>query len=241
MDWEQLKRNPLTWIAGVGLVLFFMNRASSSPIPKIPTNPAPNPTNPPGTPGCAYKSSGNGFPKTQTEKIARVKSYILAYNAGVERTAFGLGFIGSDYAGILASALVSKSALYGIPLDILVAVCKRESSFNYWLFDSYVKSQINKGGAIGPMQVKPAAFQQVGMDPQSLIGWEPHSNRIYYAVAAGAKYLLWIKNQMPDRPWCDVLHAYYCGVTGFLKNGCRNDSYVNQIVAWANQYTDLKG
>jgi len=237
MGWGQLGRNPFTWVAA-GLALYLVSRNRSS-LPNPPISPGPG--NPPTTTTpCTYQYTSGGFSKSDAEKIARVKSYIVGYNAGAERTAVGMGYRGSDYVGVLASALVTRAGMFGIPVDILVAMSQRESSFNYWLSDVLVKTQIEKGGAIGPLQVKPVAFRQVGFTPEFLIGWQPDDNRIYYAVSAGAKYLAWTKSQLPNYSWCDVLQSYYCGVNGFLRNGCRNDPYVSKIIGWANQYTDLK-
>ncbi|RIH89267.1 hypothetical protein Mrose_00407 [Calidithermus roseus] len=39
--------------------------------------------------------------------------------------------------------------------------------------------------------------------------------------------------------WCDLLHAYNVGPNAF-KAGKRNWPYVNKIIGWANQYTELK-
>lgn len=222
---------------------------------KDSSTPPPPPPGPPRG-GCAYPPPGQPIQKTPKELETRVRSIIEAHNIGVSQRAVDKwAYNGRTYAAQLAFSLFVAAGQFGVPLDILVALCRRESDFNYWLGRAHVANQLQgvngcprpwpteggkaKGLAIGPLQVKPVAACQVGIDFSRLNSYSDDEMRLLVAVQAGAKYLAWTRDQLPGRPWCDVLHAYYCGVAGF-NAGCRNNNYVNQIMAWAREYSELR-
>jgi hypothetical protein len=149
---------------------------------------------------------------------------------------------GRSVAHVVAGALSQAWGL-GVPPDLVTAVARRESNFNpyvdrvaYSLEISHNGEECIPGSEIGPMQVMPCAFRQVGMDPTRLL----HVNffeRVYLATAAGIRYLAWLKSQFPT--WCDVLNAYNVG-PGAFREGERSPEYVSTIIRWAIEYSELR-
>lgn len=202
--------------------------------------PKPTPKSPPAA-GCSYprRDLPPAPAKTNAELVRRVVSVIKASNARAEGIALEQGYRGrAVFSQFLAESLVAAAQKYAVPLDILVAVCNRESSFRYFLADDLLRTALPTNRAVGPMQVERDAFRQVGFRPELLLGWSPHENRIRFAVMAGAAYLAWTRRQVGES-WCNTLHAYYEGVTGF-RRGRRNQPYVDRIIEWANSYTELR-
>lgn len=216
--------------------------------------PTPTPTN---GAGCGYPQTG--LPPAPAKTIAelqnRVWRTILDYNGKVNDTANAMGFapdiIGKTYAKYLAEYLVESATKNKVPLDLLVALARRESAFVPtvttgrfealgWTDDA-IRKAVQNQWAIGPLQVKPMVFTEVGLAsparwPGDPVPWK-HPARLRDAVEAGARYLA--KQQNRFGSWCAALHAYQVG-PGAYQQGKRNTSYVNQIINWANQYTDLR-
>jgi len=144
------------------------------------------------------------------------------------------------------SALKNK-----VPLDLLVALARAESGFaptvttnRYealgWT-DEAIRKAVANQWAIGPLQVKPMVFLEVGLpSPSRWLGdpvpWK-HPARLRDAVEAGARYLVKQRNQFGS--WCAALHAYQVG-PGAYQQGRRNENYVSKIIGWANGYTELQ-
>ncbi|HEU4742604.1 MAG TPA: transglycosylase SLT domain-containing protein, partial [Meiothermus sp.] len=156
-----------------------------------------------------------------------------------------------QYARDLAAALVGAAQSAGVPLDLLVAQARRESHFlptvvtNTYLSigweDDAIRRAVANNWAIGPLQVKPVVFVEVGLPPPSRwlgdpVRWSSQA-RLRDAVLAGARYLKKQRDQYGS--WCAALHAYTVGPTAY-SNGARADSYVSQIINWANGYTELR-
>ncbi|MGC8877584.1 transglycosylase SLT domain-containing protein [Thermus sp.] len=149
---------------------------------------------------------------------------------------------GRTVAHIVAGALAQAEGL-GVPVDLVVALARRESTFNPHVDRVAYALQISQNGAncasgseIGPLQVKPCAFRQVGMDPTLLLSM-PFPARVQYATAAGIRYLAWLRARLPT--WCDALHAYNVGYGAYQK-GSRNLAYVADVVRWATDYSELR-
>lgn len=260
-----MKRTYLLAVLGILLLVASAARvggaSSSTPTP-TPPNPVapPTPAPPRGPTGkCGYPAPGgpSPLPKTNQELWERLRDIILRENPRVRIVAARHGYPLSspDYPTTLAKWLVRASAVFGVPLELLAAVCWRESSFNFylgfaqiaddlmgvkeckrpWPVDPTTKKLI--GGALGPMQVMPYTAYDMGYCPVNWLKLNDGEARLFTALYAGAKYL----RQMRDRTgnWCDALHAYYWGFADW-QSGKRNPEYVADIVGRANAWTELK-
>ena len=200
--------------------------------------PDPTPTPPMEVGVCPYPPPGPPpLDKDRWSLIDRISEV----NPALARQSCG-DCGGRNLAQIVAGALAQAEGM-GVPPDLVVALARRESSFNPHVDRVAYALQISSNGAtcasgseIGPLQVKPCAFRQVGMDPTLLLNM-PTPARVQYATAAGIRYLVWLRGQFLT--WCDVLHAYNRGPTAY-RRGERNDAYVDQILAWASQYSELR-
>ena len=194
------------------------------------------------TPDCPYPPSGPPpLDKGRWDIIDRIYARILEVNPALGRQSCReCG--GRTLAHVVAGALARAEGM-GVPVDLVVALARRESTFNPHVDRVAQALQISDGGRtcasgseIGPLQVKPCAFRQVGMDPTLLLEM-PFPARVQYATAAGIRYLAWLKAQFPT--WCDVLHAYNRGPTAF-RRGERNPAYVADVIRWATEYSELR-
>lgn len=194
----KLPENKTLWvIGGIGLLVLATARAGSqmaNPAPGVnpgepPSDPPDGKPTPPGSPppgktSCGYPAQIPVVapPKTTAELIGRVKAIILSENPKAEQNArhpsepFG-GYTGkTPFVDVLADALVRSAKLYKLPIDLLVAHCRVESTFGYYLRDEYIRKQADGvtrgcprpwptrknsegksylvGRAIGPLQVK---------------------------------------------------------------------------------------
>jgi hypothetical protein len=142
-----------------------------------------------------------------------------------------------SYNDSIASA-ISYAKESNLPVDFVAAMVWRESTFGRELNPLERKIQWNE--PIGPLQVRPVAFKDVGMNPALMIGISEHQ-QIHIAVQAGMKYLNKLRTDyLKNSNWCDLLHAYNVGI-GDFKAGKRNYTYVNSILEKASQYSDLRG
>lgn len=228
------------WLgAAAGALILLRPRGGLNPNAK----PAPTPRD--GS-GCGYPRSDlpPAVAKTNAELIERTWRIILADNGRVNDLAQSYGYEASpgQYARDLAAALVGAAQSAGVPLDLLVAQARRESSYlptvvtNTYLSigweDDAIRRAVANNWAIGPLQVKPPVFVEVGLpSPKRWLGdpvrWSSPA-RLRDAVLAGARYL----KKQRDRygSWCAALHAYTVGPTAY-SNGARADKYVSQIIA----------
>lgn len=250
MAWARLLSNPWVW-AGVGLlVLARPKTANISPNAKPPATPTTGA-------GCGYPAPGlpPAPAKTVAELQNRVWQAILNYNGKVNDTANAMGFvpdtIGKTYAKYLAENLVESAIKNKVPLDLLVALARAESAFiptvttsRYeavgWTDDA-IRKAVQNQWAIGPLQVKPMVFVEVGLAsparwPGDPVLWK-HPARLRDAVEAGARYLAKQRNRFGS--WCAALHAYNVG-PGAYQQGKRNNDYATKIIRWANGYTELR-
>lgn len=206
------------------------------PRPASPSAPSPSPT--PTT--CRYQP-GSGLAKSYEELIYRIHERIREVKPNLGTC---IPSSGTPCTIVLASALAT-SMNYGIPPDIATALAWRESRFNLYLETDRIRAALGKGACtsaagteLGPLQVKPAVFCQVGKDPQKLLAMDI-TGRIWYAVGAGVAYLEWLRGQFPGASWDDLLQAYNVGPTAF-RQGKRNPDYACAIINRANLYTELK-
>ncbi len=250
MAWAKPLSNPWLWGAVAAGVVLLRPRGALSPAAKPPATPTTGA-------GCGYPQAGlpPAPAKTVAELQNRVWKTLLEYNGKVNDTANSLGFvpdiIGKTYAKYLAEYLVESGLKNKVPLDLLVAVGQAESAFvptvttgRYealgWT-DEAIRKAVQNQWAIGPLQVKPMVFLEVGLpSPSRWLGdpvpWK-HPSRLRDAVEAGARYLAKQRNRFGS--WCAALHAYQVG-PGAYQQGRRNETYVKKIIAWANGYTDLR-
>ncbi|MCS7226847.1 MAG: lytic transglycosylase domain-containing protein [Gloeomargarita sp. SKYB31] len=214
-----------------GLAAYFLLRPRPSPSPG--PSPLPSPT-------CPYQS-GSGLAKGYEELVYRIHERIREV-----RPSLGVCIpaSGTPCTLVLASALATAPN-YGIPPDIATALAWQESRFNLYLETERIQRALARGRCtsasgteLGPMQVKPAAFCQVGKDPAEMLGMGM-VGRIWYAVGAGLAYLEWLKKQFPGASWADLLQAYNVGPTAF-RQGRRNPAYACGVISRANVYTELK-
>lgn len=244
----QLTRNPWVWLLGtIGLALFLRSRG-------LNPNAKPAPTPRDGA-GCGYPRSDlpPAIAKTNAELIERTWRIILADNGRANDLAQSYGYeaLPGQYARDLAAALVGAAQSAGVPLDLLVALARRESAFaptvvtNTYLSigwgDEAIRRAVQNNWAIGPLQVKPNVFPEIGLPPPKRwlgdpVRWSSQA-RLRDAVLAGARYLA--KQKSRYGTWCAALHAYTVGPAAY-DSGKRADGYVSQIIAWANEYTELR-
>lgn len=230
MDARALAKNPLVWIGVGALVLLARGRSSGGP------TPAPNPGggNSP-KPGCDYQPGQVNLEDTREGQIQKVLYRMLKYNPRVNDSC---ATCSNRAVGLyIAQSLVDAARSVKLPLDLLTALAQRESGFNPEVSD--IRARLERDRAIGPLQVRKVAFLDVGLNPYAMIG-APDPNNINYSILAGAWYLAKLRDRyLPGASWCDLLHAYNVGPNAF-RAGRRNWPYVNAIIGWANQYTELK-
>ncbi len=207
--------------------MILVSRAGAKPAPAKSRCPYP-PADPP------------PLDKGRWDLLDRIYARIVEFNPALGRTCAQCG--GRTVAQIVAGALAQAEGM-SVPVDLVVALARKESSFNphvdrvgYALQISDNGSNCAGGSEIGPLQVKPCAFRQVGMDPRLLLDM-PFPARVQYATAAGIRYLAWLRERLPT--WCDVLHAYNVGLTAYRK-GSKNPSYVADVIRWATEYSELR-
>ncbi|MFD3005142.1 lytic transglycosylase domain-containing protein [Thermus tengchongensis] len=229
-------KDKLLWLGlgGVALLALAGGRAAAASRPRGGFS---------GSPSCPYPPSDPPLDKTRWDLIDRIYARIVEANPALRSSCGDCG--GRSLAAIVAGALAQAEGM-GVPPDLVVAVAWRESRFNPYVDRVTEALRLSKDGAncasgteIGPMQVKPCAFRTVGMDPTLLLNM-PTPSRIQYAVAAGIRYLRWLKEtRLPGSTWCDVLHAYNVGPGAFL-SGKRNPAYVQAVLAKAAEYSELR-
>lgn len=250
MAWAKLLSNPWVW-GGVGLLVLTRPRSPNlSPNAKPPATPTTGA-------GCGYPAPG--LPPTPAKTVAelqnRVWQAILNYNGKINDTANAMGFvpdtIGATYAKYLSEYLVESALKNNVPLDLFVAQAQAESAFiptvttnRYeaigWTDDA-IRKAVQNQWAVGPLQVKPMVFTEVGLAsparwPGDPVPWK-HPARIRDAVEAGARYLAKQRNHFGS--WCAALHAYNVGPSAY-QQGKRNNTYAEKIIRWANGYTELR-
>jgi soluble lytic murein transglycosylase-like protein len=136
----------------------------------------------------------------------------------------------------VAEAL-AQAEHWQLPPDLVTAIAWQESRFNPHIDN--IGRRVAEGREIGPMQVRPIAFRDVGMDPLLAIGL-PLPQRVAYVVAAGLAYLRLLQTRhLSGASWCSILHAYNVGPTAYLA-GRRNHVYVNSVIRQALQYSELR-
>lgn len=189
-----------------------------------------------GVGGCGYPPPGPPpLPKTQAELVRRIEARILEANPN-------LGVSICDELNRRSCALLVAGALaqaegYGLPVDLVTAIAWRESSFN--LHIDNLAQRIREDRAIGPLQVRPIAFRDVGMNAEQAIDL-PLPAKLQYVTSAGLKYLKKLREHyLPAASWCDVLHAYNLGPSAAAA-GKRNEGYVAAIVERAQRYSELR-
>lgn len=229
MGARALAKNPLVWIGVGALVLLARGRSSGG------SASAPNPGGSTPKPGCGYQPGQVNLEDTRDGQIQKVLYRMLKYNPRVNDSC---ATCNNRAVGLyIAQSLVDAARSVKLPLDLLTALAQRESSFNPEVSD--IKTRLEQDRAIGPLQVRKIAFLDVGLNPYAMIG-APDPNNINYSILAGAWYLAKLRDRyLPGASWCDLLHAYNVGPNAF-KAGKRNWPYVNKIIGWANEYTELK-
>jgi hypothetical protein len=185
---------------------------------------------------CNYPSNlPPPYPKTRNELVARLVSHINQANPGLRNRVCDSHW---SCAEVIAGGLVSADQ-YGLPLDLMAALTWRESTFNTHVND--LKRKLTDNAPIGPMQVRPIAFRDVGINPEVLLA--PNMlipNKVQLSISAGLAYFKKLRTHyLPGANWCDLLHAYNVGPTAF-RNGQRNHGYVTAVVTRAAQYSDLR-
>jgi soluble lytic murein transglycosylase-like protein len=175
------------------------------------------------------------YPKSRDELFARLVAHINQANPGLRNRICDARF---SCAEVVAGGLTAADQ-YGLPLDLMAAVTWRESTFNTHTSD--LDKKIRDNAPIGPMQVRPIAFRDVGINPETLLA--PNmliANKVQLSISAGLAYFRKLRTHyLPGANWCDLLHAYNVGPTAF-KNGRRNQGYVAAVVTRTIQYSDLR-
>lgn len=239
MGWAQILTNP--WLWGGAVVLLIVSRAQTG-------QPPPGLVRPPVASDCPYPPAGLTPPaKSRPDLVARTERAILEYHQRVNFVANRMGFVpdtmGKNYSRYLAEFLVDSALRNDVSLALLVSLSRAESahrptvtSGRYEVLgfsDRAIRQAIEHDWAIGPLQVKPFVFPEVGLPhPRRWLGdptpWR-HPARLRDAVEAGARYL--VRQQRRFGDWCSALHAYQVG-PGAFQRGRRNQPYVDRIMRW---------
>lgn len=183
---------------------------------------------------CGYPPPGPPpLPRSRDETIRRIHARIVEANPSLD---VPLCAAGRSCALVVAGALAMAEG-WQLPPDLVTAIAWRESRFN--LHVDNIRERIEAGREIGPLQVRPIAFRDVGMDPAAMINM-PMPARIQYAVGAGLAYLELLRTRyLPGASWCSILHAYNVGPTAY-RAGRRNQGYVNDVIYQARRYSELR-
>jgi hypothetical protein len=249
-------------VAG-GVLLFNSSQSNPKPKPVNPPKPSTTPSSPPKPSttgssavkppqvpkysGCGYSGTLDGqYSKNFRELEPRIKARILEANPGLGQLRLG----DTDAASWLAHCIAGECMTTGVkvPVDLAVAVARRESNFN--LHVDAVTRAIERGGArgtgagseIGPFQCKPVVFADTGADARALLKVDM-KERVRLSVRAGVRYLARCRSvYRPGESVCEVLYCYTEGPTGSrdpVRRGLKS-AYVKQIIAWANAYSELR-
>lgn len=183
---------------------------------------------------CPYPPVGlPPLPRTREETIRRIHARIVEANPALD---FPRCAEDRSCALVVAGALAQAEG-WRLPPDLVTAIAWRESRFNLHVDD--IQGRIEAGREIGPLQVRPIAFRDVGMDPAAMINM-PMPARVQYAVGAGLAYLELLRTRyLPGASWCSILHAYNVGPTAY-RAGRRNQGYVNDVIYQARRYSELR-
>jgi hypothetical protein len=239
-----MKRGAMVLIGAVAVAALLASRSVVAsvkpPAPGSNPGPAPEPSDP-----CQY-DAGLPAPLGQSQMnvyVNRIRERIREVNPGL--SAQRLGAFAADHW--LALCIVEVCNREAMPFEIVVAVMRRESSFN--LYVDRVASSLAQGECtfasqteIGPMQTKPGVFCDVGMDSSELLTTNMAA-RVNLAVTAGVKYLARCRNHYrKGENWCEALYCYTEGPTGSRldTNRARKAGYVADIMRWARTYSELR-
>lgn len=185
--------------------------------------------------GCPYPPQTllPPFPRTREETTRRIHARIVEANRALGDPQCAPG---SSCAWVVAEALTA-SVDWRLPPDLVTAIAWQESRFN--LHIDNVAQRIAEGREIGPLQVRPIAFRDVGIDPRMLLE-VPALQRLHLAVRGGLAYLHRLRaHHLPGASWCSILHAYNVGPSAY-RNGTRNQPYVSSVIAQALRYSELR-
>lgn len=184
---------------------------------------------------CPYPPVGlPPLPRTREETIRRIHARIREANPELDMP---LCAERRSCALVVAGALAQAQG-WQLPPDLVTAIAWRESRFN--LHIDNLAQRIAEGREIGPMQVLPIAFKDVGMDPAAMLGMVGVAPRVEYAVSAGLAYLHRLRTHFfPGATWCTILHAYNVGPTAY-RQGVRNQPYVDSVIRQALRYSELR-
>lgn len=185
---------------------------------------------------CGYPPPGPPpLPKTQAELTRRIHARIVEANPGLDVPI--CDELNRRSCALLVAGALAQAEGYGLPVDLVTALAWRESSFN--LHIDNLAQRIREDRAIGPLQVRPIAFRDVGMSAEQAIDL-PLPAKLEYVTSAGLKYLEKLRGRyLPGASWCDVLHAYNLGPSA-VAAGKRNEGYVAAIVERAQRYSELR-
>lgn len=182
---------------------------------------------------CGYPAGPPPLQKSQLDLVTRIHARIAQANPALDTYNCGAA---RSCAWTVAGALAQADAWH-LPVDLVTAIAWRESSFNPYVDN--MTQRITTGKAIGPLQVLPSTFADVGMDAHQLIGM-PTPAQIQYATSAGIKYLAKLhQTYLAGDSWCAVINAYNVGPAAY-RSGSRNPGYTTDIVTKANAYTELR-
>lgn len=264
---------PWAWaLAGLALVASAGAGASASSAPRPSPAPAPSPGDGGGGSG---NGGGSGGPLEKPDLLERLIARINEANRELLRVYPCRSTPCMDE--VVARAILEASKQTGVPLPVLAATVRRESSFwptgdpkrwpawNYdYLVSRFEDQRVKNEGcpspwpmqlvtnpprmyglAIGPLQVKPAAFCDVGLRANKLLELR-YDQGIYYAVLAGAKYLAMLRQRFPGIGWRGWLYGYKEG-PGALKAAMQSgqwrqdilSGYCDRILTWAAGYPEL--
>jgi Transglycosylase SLT domain len=227
-------------------------RPDGSPTPPGSSTPAPTPANPCDLSAFKYSPPLFGFPKSQVEAERRIKEHIRDTIGGVMFDDFkraGVNIVtAGDAENVLnrmATLFYSSCAATGMPLDLVLAIAWRESSFRLSTIND-ANAQLRAGKAVGLMQIRRLAAIDAGYPPEGI-----GSGGAYWAVTlsqttwAGVKYLAVCRNRYrkpgDGHSWADVVMCFTEGPTGSkTPDRCAlKRKYLADVLAKARDYSDL--
>lgn len=228
----------IVWVLAAALGFVLLTRAKAHALPAT---------------ACVYGGLP-ALPKSREDQIRRLRQALRLANSSLAtyRIDAGAG-LSLLYLDVLAAMFWDASFRYGVPLDLVVGLAHYETRGNPFaphvarvavaLRISNNGSLCTSGSEVGPMQVKPCAFRDVGMDPARLLSMTS-AQRVAASIEAGVKYLALVRRRF-GASWCDVLQAYNQGPTAYLRgfNSTQRvaaETYSQGVLSAADQYSELK-
>ena len=200
---------------------------------------AGGPASGPGSPGpgssCDYPSGPAPLPKSTGELVRRIAARIERENRAVNLQSCNFGSPTPLPCSLIVAAPLATAPRFGLRADFVTAICWRESRFMQELGD--LERRLAQNLAIGPMQVKPVAFRDAGLNPEHLLKLN-QPQQVQFSISAGLAYLARLRDHYGAASYCDLATAYHLGPTAF-RRGERRAAYTRSVIEAAQRFSEL--